>query len=510
MAVIKRALISCFDKKDLGVFARELAEQGVELLASGGTADFLKAHKLKVKTVEEFTEASELLDGRVKTLHPRIYGGILALRDHPGHMAMMNEDQLIDLVVVNLYPFDQAISDLDVTLEGALECIDIGGVALLRAAAKNFAHVGVVSDPKQYPAVLAALKAQKGELPVALTRELAVVAFRLTSVYDQRISSYLGQLDGGTKESAISVVERQRLRYGENPHQQGSWYTPQTGASWGLATLEQLQGKELSYNNLLDVDASVRCLMDFEEPTCIILKHSTPCGLSSAKTVLNAYERAHAADPESAFGGIVACNREVDGALAASISETFMEVVVAPEVTPEARNIFSKKKHLRVLILPWPPQRAVGQEWRQILGGWLIQDPDVLVLNPQSLKVVTKRKPSQSEREDLLFAWRAVKHAKSNAVVLAKDRATVGIGQGQPSRVGAVRVAIHLADERVRKAVAASDAFFPFPDGVERLGEAGVSAVIQPGGSIRDQEVIKAADKMKMAMIFTGIRHFRH
>jgi len=263
-------------------------------------------------------------------------------------------------------------------------------------------------------------------------------------------------------------------------------------------------------NNLLDVDASVRCLMDFEEPTCVILKHSTPCGISSAKTALRAYEQARAADSESAFGGVAACNREVDEALAASITETFMEVVIAPKVSPEAQRIFSRKKDLRVLILPWPPQRPAEPEWRQILGGWLIQDPDILMLHPQALQVATKRKPSQSEREDLLFAWRAAKHAKSNAVVLAKGGMTVGIGQGQPSRVGAVRVAVHLAGSRARKAVAASDAFFPFPDGVERLAEAGVTAVIQPGGSIRDPQVIEAADKTKMAMIFTGIRHFKH
>ena len=514
MVTVKRALLSCHDKTGLEGFAGALAELGAELIASGGTAAFLQQHGLRVKTVEAFTGAPEQLDGRVKTLHPKIHAGILARRDDPAHVQAVGADGLIDLVAVNLYPFEETARRRGAGLEEALEQIDVGGVALLRAAAKNFAHVAAVCDPQQYPSVTEALRRHQGRLPDPLARELAAAAFRLTSAYDTSIGSYLLSSGGGPQgwpeTASLSVRQRQMLRYGENPHQRGAWYVPDAGAVWGLATLTQRQGKELSYNNLLDADAALRCLLDFEEPTCAIIKHRAPCGIAGAAAPLQAYQRALACDPESAFGGIVGFNRPLDAALAEQLTATFLEVIVAPSVEPEAAPVFAKKPNLRVITLDWPTRLPGGPEWRPLLGSWLLQEPDALTVQADALRVATKRAPTERERADLLFAWRAVKHALSNGVVLASDRATVGIGQGQPSRVGSVRLALEKAGGRSRKAVAASDGFFPFPDGVELLAKAGVTAVIQPGGSVRDAEVIAAADAAGLAMLVTGIRHFRH
>ena len=514
---IKRALLSCHDKTGLDGFAKALAGFGVELVASGGTAAFLKQRGLKVKTVEAFAGVREQLDGRVKTLHPKIHAGILARRNDPTHLKSVGAAGLIDLVVVNLYPFQQTIRQAGVSLARTVEDIDIGGVALLRAAAKNFAHVAVVSRPEHYEEVLTALRDGRGRLPALLARRLAAETFQLTSGYDAAIASHLAEADGGAGQAggmelpdaaSLAVKKRQRLRYGENPHQQGGWYVPVAGAVWGLGTLTQLQGKELSYNNLLDVDAALRCLLDFEEPTCAIIKHNSQCGLASAASPLEAYRLAYACDAESAFGGIVGVNRRIEAELARELTSTFLEVIMAPSVEPQAAELFRKKPNLRVITLDWPTRLPAAPEWRQLAGSWLLQQPDTAT--SELLKLATKRAPSERERADLLFAWKAAKHVKSNAIVLASHRATVGIGQGQPSRVGSVRFALQRAGAKSANAVAASDGFFPFPDSIELLAKAGVSAVIQPGGSIRDGEVIAAANAARMAMLLTGMRHFKH
>ena len=514
---VTRALLSCHDKTGLGAFAKTLASLGVDLVASGGTAEFLKKEGVRVTSVEEFAGIREQLDGRVKTLHPAIHAGILARRDDPAHVQSVGANRLIDLVVVNLYPFESTIRQPGVALAQAVEQIDIGGVALLRAAAKNFAHVAAVSSPDQYGAVLDALQRGKGQLPDALARQLAVSAFQLTSGYDTGISAYLGMENGGAAAAValpdgatVTVRKRQALRYGENPHQQGAWYASDSGPVWGLATLTQLQGKELSYNNLLDIDAALRTLMEFDEPSCVIIKHNSQCGLASAATAIQAYDLAYACDAESAFGGIVGVNRPLDEFLAQRLTSTFLEVVMAPSLDAGAAEMFRKKANLRVVTLEWPARMPPRPEWRQLSGAWLLQEPDTVTLQPGHLTVATKRSPDEAERADLLFAWKAAKHVKSNGIVLARGGATVGIGQGQPSRVGSVRLAIQQAGAKGRGAVAASDGFFPFPDSVELFAKAGVTAVIQPGGSIRDPEVVEAADRASLAMLVTGVRHFRH
>jgi len=519
MISIKRALLSCHDKTGLEGFAKALAALGIELVASGGTAEFLTQHGLRVKTVEAFAGMTEQLDGRVKTLHPKVHAGILARRDDAAHVQAVGPDGLIDLVVVNLYPFQRTVEQPGVSVAQALEQIDIGGVALLRAAAKNFAHVAVVCRPQQYDDVAAKLREKKGCLDEPFAQRLAVEAFAETSAYDTWIAGYLAwvgasRASGGVAElpdaATFTVRKRQALRYGENPHQRGAWYVPSGGSLWGLGTLRQLQGKELSYNNLLDVDAALRCLADFAEPACVIVKHHSQCGLASASTPREAYERAYACDAESAFGGVVGVNRPVDEAIAKQLAETFLEVVVAPAVDPKAAALLGKKTNLRVVTVEWPGVLPQEPEWRQLLGSWLAQEPDRQIMDPGTIRVVTKRPPTDAERRDLLFTWTAAKHVTSNGVVIARGAATVGIGQGQPSRVGSVRLAIEKAGPRARQAVAASDGFFPFPDSVELLAGAGVTAVIQPGGSMRDREVVAASDAAGLAMLVTGIRHFRH
>ena len=517
MVTVKQALLSCSDKTGLEAFAGGLAKLGVSLIASGGTAAHLKQHGLRVKTVEKFTGIPEQLDGRVKTLHPKIYAGILARRDDPDHVRAAGAGGLIDLVVVNLYPFQRTVERPGARLAEAVEQIDIGGVALLRAAAKNFAHVAVVSRPDQYAAVLEALQRGKGTVQDALSRQLAVAAFRLTGAYDALISEHLEAPEGAAAArpafpatASIRLERRQGLRYGENPHQRGAWYVPAGATARGLGTLTQLQGKELSYNNLLDTDAALRCLLEFDEPACAIIKHSSLCGLASGPALSQAYARSLACDAESAFGGIVGLNRSVDAVLAVELTATFLEVILAPAVEPEAAEVFRKKPNLRVVTVDWPVRPPVEFEWRALLGSWLLQEPDAQTLQASSLRVATKRQPTEGERRGLAFAWTAAKHVRSNGVVLAAERATLGIGQGQPSRVGSVRLAIQKAGARAQGSVAASDGFFPFPDGIQLLAQAGVTAVIQPGGSIRDDEVIAAADAAGVAMLVTGIRHFRH
>lgn len=516
MVIVKRALLSCHDKAGLDVFAKALAALGVELVASDGTAAFLVTQGLCVKRVEEFTGVSEQLDGRVKTLHPKIHAGILARRDDAAHVKAVGMRGLIDLVAVNLYPFERAVQQPGVPLEEAIEQIDIGGVALLRAAAKNVAHVAAVCQPQQYATVAEALQRGKGQLPVSMSRQLAQTAFRLTSAYDAAIASYLaaGQAadtrEGLPEEATVTLRRRQPLRYGENPHQRGAWYAPSAETAWGLGTLTQLQGKELSYNNLLDLDATLRCLLEFDEPTCVMIKHHAPCGLASASTLAQAYERAYACDPESAFGGVIGCNRPIEAAAATSLSAQFVEVIMAPAIRPDAAELFRQKPNVRVVTVTWPAEVPEEWEWRHLLGSWLAQERNTKPVTAETLRVATTRAPTPAERQDLVFAWKAVKHATSNGIVIAQDGATVGIGQGQPSRVGSVRLALEKAASRSRNAVAASDGFFPFPDSIELFAQAGITAVIQPGGSIRDAEVVEAANRAHVAMVVTGIRHFRH
>jgi len=516
MVIVKRALLSCHDKTGLDVLARALAALGVELVASDGTAEFLAKQGLGVKRVEEFTGVSEQLDGRVKTLHPKIHAGILARRDDAAHVTAVGAGGLIDLVVVNLYPFERTARQPGCSLEEAVEQIDVGGVALLRAAAKNCAHVAAVCRPQQYATVADALQRGKGQLPLSVSRQLAQAAFRLTSAYDAAIASYLSAGEASEtredfpEEATITLRRRQPLRYGENPHQRSAWYVPAPEAAWGVGTLTQLQGKELSYNNLLDLDAALRCLLEFDGPACVIIKHHAPCGLAGASTMEQAYARAYACDPESAFGGVIGCNRPIEAAMAASLTAQFVELIMAPSVGPDAAEAFRRKPNVRVVTLEWPARAPAAIEWRHLLGSWLAQEPDAAPVAAEALRVATTRAPTPTEREDLLFAWKAAKHAASNAIVIAQDVATVGIGQGQPSRVGSVRLALEKAASRSRHAVAASDGFFPFPDGIELLAQAGITAVIQPGGSIRDEEVVAAANRAGLAMVLTGVRHFRH
>lgn len=511
MVRVARALLSCHDKTDLDVFAKGLHGLGVELVASGGTAAVLQHQGLRVVTVEAFAGIAEQLDGRVKTLHPAIHAGILANRADAAHLQAVGTERLIDLVVVNLYPFEETIRRPGTSLEAAIEQIDIGGVALLRAAAKNFQGVAAVSDPSQYPMVLKALQDGKGALSPELSRSLSLEAFALTSRYDASITSFLSGCDHTLLPPSISMAahQHQGLRYGENPHQQGAWYVPAGASTRGLAALKMLQGKALSYNNLVDVDAVVRCLREFEQPTCVIVKHASPCGVASDETLQAAFQRAHEGDAESAFGGIVGFNRPLDGETAARLQALFLEVIAAPSIPDAARAVFAGKPNLRLIEMA-KAFASEALEWRSVEGGWLAQTPDRTLVDPSALRVVTTIKPTASQQRDALFAWACVKHVKSNAIVLADRLATVGIGQGQPSRVRAVRLAIQHAGARCRGTALASDGFFPFPDSVELAAQAGVKTIIQPGGSLKDAEVIAAADRAEVAMLFTGTRHFRH
>jgi len=511
MTIVKRALLSCYDKTALEGFAKGLVELGVHLIASKGTATFLAHHHVPTKTVEEFAGITEQLDGRVKTLHPKIYAGILAQRNDPAHLQTIGPNGLIDLVVVNLYPFEEVSRQPEMRLDDVLEQIDIGGVALLRAAAKNFSHVGVVSTRQQYSMVLDSLREGKGTLPEAMRRQLAAAALQLTSRYDQCIAAFLAGVPHTAlaEQLMVQASKRQTLRYGENPHQQAAWYTPHGQPPRGLAKLVQRSGKELSFNNLLDLDTIMRCLRECQRPTCVIVKHTSPCGWACADTITAAYQRAYAGDPESAFGGVVGINRPLDPPTASQMASTFLEVIVAPAIEPAAQMMFAKKPSVRLIALE-DLAESDALEWRSIQGGWLIQECDLKSDQVSAWRLVTKRPPSASESRDLVLAWMVVKHIKSNAIVVAADEAVVGIGAGQPSRVRAVRLAIQHAGERCRGAVLASDGFFPFPDSIELAAQGGVTAIVQPGGSVKDAEVIAEANRRGVAMLCTGTRHFRH
>ncbi len=511
-----RAIISVSDKTDVAAFAQSLSQLGFEIFSTGGTKRALEEAQVPVKSVSSITGFPEILDGRVKTLHPKVHGGLLARRNLPAHMKELaaNDIGLIDLVAVNLYPFAQTVAKENVTLDKALENIDIGGPTMLRAAAKNFPDVIVVVDPTDYQPVLVKLKQQ--DLDMAERRRLAQKAFQHVAVYDTAISQYLRQdMDGFPDEMTIALKKRHDLRYGENPHQPAAFYAEQTVLKQdsGITWARKLWGKELSFNNILDADAAWGAATDFAQPTVAIVKHTNPCGLSSHPDIAEAYRRALSGDPVSAFGGIVAANRALSLSMAQEMSNTFYEVVIAPEYDADALEVLKKKKNLRILLAELPPEHATAAgylDFRRVKGGLLVQTSDSLPEGSVNLKTVTKRSPTEAELEDLKFAWRAVKHIKSNAIVLVKDKTLLGMGAGQPNRVVSVDIAKAKAGEKSRGSVMASDAMFPFPDSVEQAAEGGVTAIIQPGGSIRDEDSIKAADKHNIAMVFTGIRHFLH
>jgi phosphoribosylaminoimidazolecarboxamide formyltransferase / IMP cyclohydrolase len=528
-ATIRRALLSVSDKTGIEAFARGLAERGVELISTGGTAATLKAAGLAVRDVAGLTGFPEMMDGRVKTLHPAVHGGILALRDDPEHIRAMKAHGIggIDLVAINFYPFEAAVArgaDFGETIEN----IDVGGPAMIRAAAKNHGWVTVVVDPEDYPRVLAEIGAGGGVTSTALRRELAAKAFARTAVYDAAIAGWFtGELgEEAPAYYTLPGILRQSLRYGENPHQKAAFYVSPARSTPrpGVATAVQVQGKALSYNNLNDTDAAYELVSEFApetSPAVAIIKHANPCGVALGGSLAEAYREALRCDPVSAFGGIIALNGTLDAQAAEAIAEIFTEVIIAPDATEDARAILAKKKNLRLLLAGGlPDPRAPGQTVRTVAGGFLLQSRDNGSESDWSLKVATKRAPTPQELADLKFAFRVCKHVKSNTIVFARDGATTGIGAGQMSRVDAARIAAWKGEEAARAAglsepltrgsVAASDAFFPFADGLIALADAGATAVIQPGGSMRDSEVIAAADERGLAMVFTGVRHFRH
>jgi phosphoribosylaminoimidazolecarboxamide formyltransferase/IMP cyclohydrolase len=505
---VRRALISVWDKSGVVALAKALVAAGAAVLSTGGTARALREAGVPVTAVEAITGYPAILDGRVKTLHPALFAGILA-RDDPAHRAALEDLGIapIDLVVVTLYPFET--QGVPAPMAEAVELIDIGGCSLIRAAAKNWARVAVLSDPAQYGPVIEELR-RDGGLSAETRRRLAAEAFARTAAYDAAIAGYFQAATGARFPDLLPLAFRkvQQTRYGENPHQQGAFYRPTTGGG-GLAEARQLQGKELSFNNLVDLDTAWGLVSEFAQPAAAIIKHATPCGAATAATLAEAYQAALACDRLSAFGGVVALNRVVDEQTAAAIGGIFTEAVIAPGFTAEARDALRKKTNLRLLEAD-PPASRPDLELKSVAGGLLLQDRDTVDLEEDALRVVTPRAPTAEEMTDLRFAWTVAKWVKSNAVVLARHGATVGIGAGQPNRVGAVEIAVKVAGDRARRSVLASDAFFPFRDGIDAAARAGVTAVIQPGGSVRDEEVIAAAAEHGLAMVFTGIRHFRH
>jgi phosphoribosylaminoimidazolecarboxamide formyltransferase / IMP cyclohydrolase len=521
---IERALISVYDKTGIIDFARELAALGIEILSTGGTARLLREAGIGVRDVSEFTGWPEMLGGRVKTLHPMVHGGILFQRGKPEDVKTVAEHKIgpIDMVVVNLYPFSATAAQAGVTPEELIENIDIGGPAMLRSASKNFVAVAAVTDPRDYPAIAEQLRQSK-TLTLATRLELARKAFARTARYDGEIATVLERLAANGDISMrpaeklpqrvhVALERRQSMRYGENPHQAAALYTPAGEPVRGLAGAQQLQGKELSYNNLVDLDAAAALVREFKRPAVAIIKHNNPCGAAEQDSLREAYLKALACDPVSAFGGVLAFNRTIDHATAEEVAKLFVECIVAPGYEPEAKEVFAAKKNLRLLEMP---DAKLVEEivLKPILGGVLVQEADVHEMAESDLKVATKRAPTTGEIRAMLFGWKVAKHVKSNAIVFSREGQTVGIGAGQMSRVDSVKIAVIKAATAglpLAGSVVASDAFFPFPDGVEETGKAGATAVIQPGGSMRDADVVAAADKLGMAMVFSGVRHFRH
>ncbi len=526
-AAVRRALISVSDKTGIVELAQSLNKLGIEILSTGGTFRLLTGEGVDAVEISDYTGYPEMMDGRVKTLHPRVHGGILARRDIDQAVMVEHDIPPIDLVVVNLYPFEATVARPDCDLATAIENIDIGGPTMVRAAAKNHAHVAVVVNPADYPVLIDRLSADKCQLDDAFRFDLAVKAFEHTAAYDGAIANYLGtrisEADADS-DKPLAVFPRtfnsqyhkkQVMRYGENPHQQAAFYTEKTFLEASVSTAVQHQGKALSYNNIADTDAALECVKAFVEPACVIVKHANPCGVAVAATPLEAYQRAFETDPTSAFGGIIAFNRELDGETAAKIvSQQFTEVIIAPSISEAALAAVSAKQNVRVLSCGALPSSPVpGWDFKRVTGGLLVQDRDIRRVEASELRVVTSRAPTDGELRDLQFTWIVAKFVKSNAIVYGKDNRTIGVGAGQMSRVYSARIAgIKAADEslEVRGSVMASDAFFPFRDGIDAAAEAGITAVIQPGGSMRDDEVIAAANEHGIAMVFTGIRHFRH
>ncbi len=521
MVKIQRALVSVFNKDGLGDLLKELVRFRATIISTGGTANFIKKAGLAVTDVSQVTGYPEMMDGRVKTLHPVIHGGLLAIRGKPDHEKAMKDNNIlpIDMVVVNLYPFQETVKKPGVTLEEAIENIDIGGPAMLRSASKNFQSVVVVPHPKFYQEVIKELQENHGSIGEGLRKRLAVETFKLTSEYDTAVHNYLasqltGKADPLPQVLHLTFQKKQDLRYGENPHQKAAFYSEFGVKGPSLTNAVQLHGKELSYNNIVDLESALDIIKEFEEPAVVIIKHNNPCGVASSDDLVDAFQKAYVCDPTSAFGGILSVNRNVDGRLADNMVKTigFFEAIIAPSFDPAALDIFRAKKDLRVLSIGdlHRPVDPASLAFKKISGGLLLQDNDSLTLDKTSLKVVTKVAPTDEQMKDLIFAWKVAKYVKSNAIVFAKGRATVGVGAGQMNRVGSVEIASRQAGAKAQGAVLASDAFFPFRDNVDAAAKAGIKAIIQPGGSMRDAESIKAADEHGLAMVFTGIRHFRH
>lgn len=509
----KRALLSVSDKSGILEFAQELEQLGYELLSTGGTMKHLKDNGVSVTAVDEITGFPEIMEGRVKTLNPIIHGGLLAKQDDPGHQAQMEEHgiQPIDVVCVNLYPFKETISKPDVTEDDAIENIDIGGPAMLRASAKNHAYVTVIVDSTDYEDVLKELKAE-GSTRLPTRRRLAAKVFRHTAAYDALISGYLTELAGEQFPEQVTYTYelKQPLRYGENPHQQAAFYSRPLGSDFSIAYAEQLHGKELSYNNIQDANAAIQIVKEFAEPAAVAVKHMNPCGVGTGKTIAEAFSKAYEADPVSIFGGIIALNKEVDRETAAQLADIFLEIVIAPSFTEEAIETLTKKKNIRLLTISFEQQK--NDQWNTVSveGGLLMQQPDSYGFEEADIKVATDREPTEAEWNAMKLGWAVVKHVKSNAIVVTDEHMTIGVGAGQMNRVGAANIALTQAGERAKGAALASDAFFPMDDTVEAAAKAGITAIIQPGGSVKDADSIKKANDYGIAMVFTGVRHFKH
>ena len=519
LVTVKRALISVSDKTGIVEFAQALHQQGVEILSTGGTYRLLCDNQIPAIEVSDYTGFPEMMDGRVKTLHPKIHGGILARRDIDGDVMQEHDINAIDMVVVNLYPFEATVAKENCSLEDAVENIDIGGPTMVRAAAKNHAFVNIVVNATDYTTVIEEMNANNGSTSLNTRFDLAIKAYEHTAAYDGMIANYFGRLVPGGNENFprtfnTQFVKTQDMRYGENPHQNSAFYVEANANGASVSTATQLQGKALSFNNIADTDAALETVKLFDGPACVIVKHANPCGVATDTNLLAAYEKAFATDPESSFGGIIAFNRELDAATAtAIIDKQFVEVIIAPSVADGVNDIIAAKKNVRLLICGEFSQAAKSLDFKRVNGGLLVQDRDLGMISADDLTVVTKRQPTEAEIRDMLFTWKVAKMVKSNAIVYAKDGRTIGVGAGQMSRVNSARIAAIKAEHAglsVEGSIMASDAFFPFRDGMDNAAKVGVSCVIQPGGSMRDDEVIAAADEYGMAMVFTGMRHFKH
>ncbi|MCR6109646.1 bifunctional phosphoribosylaminoimidazolecarboxamide formyltransferase/IMP cyclohydrolase [Bacillus sp. A301a_S52] len=510
----KRALVSVSDKTGIVPFVQELEKIGVEVISTGGTKRVLEEAGVNVIGIEDVTGFPEMMDGRVKTLHPAIHGGLLGVRDNTEHMGALKEQGigLIDFVIVNLYPFQATIENPDATFADAIENIDIGGPSMIRSAAKNHRDVAIIVDADDYSVVLEELKTLDGKLSDERKTKLAAKAFRHTAAYDALIGEYLTNHVGEEAPEKLTVTynRKQMLRYGENPHQQAAFYERPLGNPVSIARAEQLHGKELSYNNINDADAALAVIRDFNGPAVAAIKHMNPCGVGIGSSIFDAYTKAYEADPTSIFGGIIACNREVDEETALKMKEIFLEIIIAPSFSKAALAVLTEKKNLRLLTIDLSSDQPIEQRMTTVSGGALMQETDTLSYEDVEVTIPTKRKPSDRELEQIKLAWKVVKHVKSNAIVLAKDDMTIGVGAGQMNRVGAAKIALEQAGDKAVGSVMASDAFFPMSDTVEAAGQAGIKAIIQPGGSKRDQESIDMADNYGIAMVFTGVRHFKH